>query len=754
MDCVSDKLNSVTGSALSGINELKRKKDKQKEEKQETSMHHDLSMSSNSENPIQTSAAINTPRSTNSNKRLPSNTLQAGFAFGGDTFTRSDRPAPPPIGFRDDIINHQATGQHWPSNAPPNLPTQVPNQSAQSEESLYGGDAWNRVWFQRIMVLTFLRLLLFIRKVYEDFQATKTYKTNGNFGHFLISAATLFLPTIVFTTYRVSRYLQTVLPSLREATGTDYPLRSVASREAKKKSYSESVYKDSQQVTDTLMSSSSVHHHHQPDDDGLVTARQTPSNLEEYHDSRSQQGPPPATKTSRNVSPDSSTIKNSSEQEKEVRSEFKEVVDIDKLVGDAPDKETLRATIGASEQILHGLLFVFWQLKRQVDIMGYLVERSCLWRKPKQQEKEELERLSTGSDGLEWFQDFYAAFLAILAQVYTLGAHWLSSDTNGQSQSSSPGLNTAISKDTPELQVSQTAKAITNVVNLQVSSSTIDSKDILILSQLLVSSGVIFSLLIAVRRRDDGPLTFLLSTIGWGSIFASRIIIIALAFVHIGWKIMLPMVLIHILGISWWIYKIAIDSHNDKKDEVEESSWDNEISQEQATELEVVSASDEKTKTDLVSNPTTSQWCTLEHIILLAQILILFALPSLFYWPIMFNLKLHYRPFKYLVLILSENFVLIPAIWLALASTATLAQWYLLSAVGGFSIIGFMFISLYVCCKPSLTEYFARADELYKHAEQSGIYYEFCSRVFKMPDLGKESFQRLLNQIEQVETID
>lgn len=761
MDYLSDKLNSITGEALSGINEMKRKrKQKQEEQNKFESDENQESLPNSSGNPQGTSATINITQSIELSNINSSNTLQAGFPFGGDTFTPSNRAIPPPIGFRTDILNVNAPNKadHQSTNSPPGLPSQpnIDRHLGDSETSLYEGDAWTRVWFQRVMILTLLRLLLFIRKVYEDFQATKTYNLTGNTGHFLISAATLFLPTIVFTTYRVARYLQVVLPSLRETSKAGYPL----SIEARKATNNELIEqdKDSNQVTEALMGSESIRRQQQNDDDGLVTARQTPTNLEEYHDSSSQQGPV----TSKTTSPELSTtmVKNSPGQS--VRDEHKETVNVDKLVGNVPDKDSLRVTIGASEQILHGLLFVFWQLKRQVDVMGYLVERSCLWRRPKEQEKEELGRLRTGSDGLEWFQDFYAAFLAILAQVYTLGAHWSSREIPQTStlHLSTAGLNKAISSESSEISVSQTAKILGNAINQQVSGNGIDGKDILIMSQLLVSSAVVFSLLVAVRRRDDGPLTFVLSMIGWGSIFASRIIIIALAFVHIGWKIMLTMVAIHVLGITCWIYKIAIDSHNGKKDESEESRWDNDVLQEQnagqSTELGVVSNSTQTNgiESESDSYSTTSQWSALEHVILLSQILILFALPSLFYWPIMFNLKLHCRPFKYLVLILAENFVLMPAIWLTLSSTATLGQWYLLGAVGGFSIVGFIFVSLYVSCKPSLTEYFARADEQFNEAEKSGIYFEFCSRVFKMPDLGKQSFKRLMNQSEQVETFD
>lgn len=769
MEYVGEKINSFTGNALSGINEMKRKR-KQKQPNQEQPVE-------DAQAPAETGAIISF---THSNRlRENNNPLQVGFPFGGDTFRRSNQPAPPPIGFRTDFPlksssndqQHQHSATKLPPSLPPSRGADESNRALEdSTESLYEGDAWTRVWFQRVMILTFLRLLLFIRKVYEDFQATKTYNLTGNTGHFLVSAATLFLPTIIFTVYRVTRYLQTTLPSTRDDSLTEYP-----STKVKKVSIepSDSKRGEDGQTTAALISSPSVRQQQQqvggwgdptwddqrPDDDGLVTARQSPSNPQEYHDSKSQQDQ--ALLASRTTSPAPSTaiVKDSPEQVKRVDATLKESVNIDKLVGSSPGRESIRVTIGASEQILHGILFVFWQLKRQVDVMGYLVERSCLWRKPKEQEKEELGRLRTGSDGLEWFQDFYAAFLAILAQVYTLGAHLSSGDKTplhtSSLHSTSTGLGSIVSAEPPDGSISQTAKALSNAINQQLlAGNTIAGKDVLIMSQLVVSSAVVFSLLVAVRRRDDGPLTLALSMIGWGSIFASRIIIIALAFVHIGWKIMLPLIALHVLGITSWIYKIAIDSHNGKSDESEESKWTTEVSNVGwGVELEAAAAevtSDNSKKESQNSNNVTSRWSALEHAILLSQILTLFALPSVFYWPIMFNLKLHYRPFKYLVLILSENFVLVAAVWFTVSSTATIGQWYLLGAVGGFSIMGFIFVSLYVCCKPSLTEYFARADELFNEAEKSGIYFEFCSRVFKMPDLGKHAFKRLMNQSEQV----
>lgn len=789
MDFINDKLTSLTAPAISRVNEMsKRRSEKELERKRK-----------NSSNKGQQETIKNISNSmTSTQLAITSTSLSRGIPFGADTFSYEDRlrAPPPPIGFRTDLLQQEAkikvdtTAISIENDNQENQQQQLqqPSQpeklhSANSDSNLYDGDTWSRVWFQRVMLLSLIRLLLFIRKVYEDFHATKTYNNlPGYFGHFMIALATLFLPTIVFTIYRVSRYLQIVLPQRRALT------------EGACKNNS-----NADELSLALPATSSIGLNKiktQPinnEEDGLVTARQSPiNNMEVFHDSTSQQdlaqtisgsntnnndnnkrqtystSPAPSTALVGDSPPASKSKTNRKLEE----ANLKETVEIDKL-GNLPDKESVRIIIGASEQLLHGVLYIFWQLKRQVDVMGYLVERACLWRKPSDNEKEELSRLRTGSDGLEWFQDFYAAFLAILVQVYSLGQHWTLSD-NGNNKLNKQQINNLFSAsgsplgniatiESPELSVSNAAKVLSDTIRQQqtfLTNSSLDGKDLLIMSELIVSSAVVLSLLIAVRRKDDGPLTLALSMLGWGSIFASRIIMIALSFVHLGWRIMLPLCFCHILGITIWIYKISIDSHNDKESEQgDENRWatsdlveEANVSQpEQAIQLTTSNNNNEQQAT--IAQPlNTSRWTVMEHFTLILQIFTLFSIPSLFYWPIMFNLKTHYRPFKYLVLILSENFLLVLIIWTISAqttTTTTIGQYYLIGAVCSFSIVGFIFVSLYIACKPTLTEYFARADELFNEAEKSGIYFEFCSRVFKMPDLSKQTFRRLMNQTEE-----
>lgn len=738
MDALSGKLNTYAGRAVSSVNEFKRKQQERHSEDRTDSV---------TDGSTQVTAAAQ-------RRDIPARDLNLGFAFGTDSTRGTNSLPPPPVGWRPDLPN--TPGQLTRSSI-----IQPSRHDSGSSDSLYQGDVWSKLWFQRVMILTLIRLVVFIRKVYEDYKATKTYGAMPDYiGQFIISAATLILPTAVFTVYRVSRYLQITLPSSRNnsarlSADTSLPADSGIA-ERSRSSVSPSQRESTVQETRALLNSPIPG---RLDEEGYGTARQTPVDDTETPNVVKEETDQASPNQLLGAS-EQTTVKSSTKELSKRIENFQETVNINKL-GNLPDKETTRIAIGTSEQFLHGVLYIFWQLKRQVDVLSYLVDRACLWRKPSEHEKEELSRLQIGSDGLEWFQDFYAAFLAILTQVYILGISWSfnngTKDGLGMSTTSFRSANTDLTSAQSGT-VETGIKFVEDIVAGKENSAS-SQRDVLIFSEFIVSLFVVSSLLIAVRRRDDGPLTLLLSTLGWGLIFASRIIIIALAFVHIGVKIMIACILIHIIGIAIWVYKIALDSHNGKKGESEEWRWtiedgkiDEPITENtNSVEMEPTSDSSEPNieRKDLAP---TKQWSVVEHLVLLTQIFTLFAVPSLFYWPIMFNLKLHYRPFKYLVLILSENFLLIPAIWYSLPQTSTVWPWYLMIAVGSFSIGGFLFIAIYIACKPSMTEYFARADQLFNEAERAGIYFEFCSRVFRMPDLGTEAFSRLTNQTQK--TVD
>src|SRR6218665_1907468 len=76
----------------------------------------------------------------------------------------------------------------------------------------------------------------------------------------------------------------------------------------------------------------------------------------------------------------------------------------------------------------------------------------------------------------------------------------------------------------------------------------------------------IFSLLIAIRRRDDGLEKGFYSIFGWGFMFTSRILVFALVST-VKWGVIALLLLcsVHVIWFTCQIYQIAIVSHKNKK---------------------------------------------------------------------------------------------------------------------------------------------------------------------------------------------
>ncbi|CAG2122532.1 unnamed protein product, partial [Medioppia subpectinata] len=104
-------------------------------------------------------------------------------------------------------------------------------------------------------------------------------------------------------------------------------------------------------------------------------------------------------------------------------------------------------------------------------------------RSPKTEEQEDIVSMQRNAEVLEFFEDFYAGFLQILLQLYIL-----------------------------LLQLAKTDGFETKVL----------------IGELIGSGLCVLSMMIAVRRRDDGPLTAVLSFVGWLSLFVSRVIVFSL----------------------------------------------------------------------------------------------------------------------------------------------------------------------------------------------------------------------------------
>lgn len=115
------------------------------------------------------------------------------------------------------------------------------------------------------------------------------------------------------------------------------------------------------------------------------------------------------------------------------------------------------------------------------------------------------------------------------------------------------------------------------------------------------------------RREDDGWLTRIVSYTGWFLVMGSRVLIFCLIVYHVHYWLILFCV-VHVLLFSIWIFNIAIESY-------------------------AVSSSSAET--------TTVRFNSLRKRSSLALLVVFFfGIPSLVYWPIMFQLKVHFIIFR------------------------------------------------------------------------------------------------------------
>lgn len=222
----------------------------------------------------------------------------------------------------------------------------------------------------------------------------------------------------------------------------------------------------------------------------------------------------------------------------------------------------------------------------------------------------------------------------------------------------------------------------------------------------IIASGLtLMSMMAAVRRRDDGILTGSLSVIGWVSIMISRSIAIAMAArVLYGW--MLLICVVHGLFVALWVTIIAIGTYQE-------------------------SAMNKKRKISLYF-----------------LIFSVFGLPSLTYWPLMFELKKKKRPLLFLLLLLLENVAFV-VVWAFLREDKT---WYkhdfiLVAVAAGTYALGSLFILFYICCKPKYTDHVVYHDMKAKNTESFGMYFEFCDMAFKLTK--KEAVETRLKEIRE-----
>ncbi|XP_054156746.1 uncharacterized protein LOC128955130 [Oppia nitens] len=355
------------------------------------------------------------------------------------------------------------------------------------------------------------------------------------------------------------------------------------------------------------------------------------------------------------------------------------------LIGEALVKESRIDRNDLTTKTVNGLLLIPWQIKRHLDVLHFVAQRICMCRSAHSEEREDIVSMQRNAEVLEFFEDFYAGFLQILLQLYILF-----------------------------LQLAKTENFTTKVL----------------IGELIGSALCVLSMMIAVRRRDDGILTSILSFIGWLSLFVSRVIVFSLIASVIGIYCVV-LALIHVLSMSLWIYSIALESHG------------------------------------LSSSSTTSgqsgdvgQWSLRKRWSMAIMVFLFFGLPSLLIWPVMFQLKEFRRPLKFLLIVSLENIVLL-AIWFAVqfakqptAATGGLSQlsdtyhWLVMAAVIG-TLTSALFLTGYVVCKPKLTDQVVLHKRRTTDTDSYGIYYEFCNIVFKLPNT-----DRIGRELEVVNRLD
>ncbi|KPM09482.1 XK-related domain containing protein 2 [Sarcoptes scabiei] len=213
----------------------------------------------------------------------------------------------------------------------------------------------------------------------------------------------------------------------------------------------------------------------------------------------------------------------------------------------------------------------------------------------------------------------------------------------------------------------------------------------LVIAELVGSALSIFSMLIAIRRRDDGILTGFLSFVGWISMFTSRVIVFALVALIISHWIFL-LCSIHVLVFTVWVYMIAMKALEDDV------------------------------------SPNRSKKRGIHTLIL---IFFFFGLPSLVLWPYMFHLKEKQRPLKFLIVMFVENTLMI-LFWYFMRTTDSRKDFFLLILVIVTTVVATLFLSLYFCCKPSKVDQVVLHDMRYTDKESYGIYFEFCDIVFNL----------------------
>ncbi|RWS20278.1 hypothetical protein B4U80_07668, partial [Leptotrombidium deliense] len=289
-------------------------------------------------------------------------------------------------------------------------------------------------------------------------------------------------------------------------------------------------------------------------------------------------------------------------------------------------------------------------IDRHLDVLYFSAQRICFWRKPNVDESNDMQQMERSAETLEFFADFYAGFIQILLQLYII------------------------------------------IGCIQWKWNTV-----WMIGQVIGSTLSILSLLLAIRRRDDGPLSLIFSFLGWIMLIIARVFVLSMvsSFFHF-WTLLFCV--LHAVLVTVWIYRIAIESHSKN-------------------------TNDTIHKSSAIPVNTIRQRVTLWLLTFW-----FFGFPSLLYWPIMFQLKEHRRPQKLLMITFCENALML-CIWLLFIGGFRNMNTFEISlavSVLFSTIIGVIFLSFYIMWKPKYTDLLVLHEMKVENSHNYGIYYEFC----------------------------
>lgn len=243
-----------------------------------------------------------------------------------------------------------------------------------------------------------------------------------------------------------------------------------------------------------------------------------------------------------------------------------------------------------------------------------------------------------------------------------------------------------------------------------------------LIGQLVGSALSLWSLIKAVQRKDDGLLTGTLSFLGWVSVTAARGLALALltAVIH-GWVVLAC--LGHAVAMTAWIASFVRDTHR-RQDSVRQDGGE-----------------------AGAARPLRSPCVT--ALIIFA----LFGLPSLVFWPIMFDFKLKRRVFLFVFVFIVENLLCFGA-WQLWGSEGTAHNYRVLvsALLLGLTTSGVFFIALYVCCKPDKSDLVVLQHIREDNANRYGIYFDFCKAIRILPDTS--DIARGLEKIRMLKLVD